>query len=91
MVIVWSERARREFDQAVAYIKQRSQQGARRTAHRIEKRIDDLLLFPDQGTPARNGLRRLVVTGTRYIVIYSVAPKNITIVAVLHAARRRRS
>lgn len=91
MVIVWSFRARAEFDQLIDRIKQESPVGARRVAARIEKRVGDLAQFPYQGVRTRRGLFRLDVARTPYLVIYKISGDEIAIVAILHGRRWRRS
>lgn len=63
----------------------------------LGNRIADALLnacaqirsFPDSGRPGRvEGTREVVLTGTPYIAAYKVGDALITILAIIHGARR---
>jgi plasmid stabilization system protein ParE len=58
---------------------------------RIDKRVNDLMLFSEQGTAFSRGLRRLDVSKTSCLVLYRIEKQVISIVAVLHGRRNRRS
>lgn len=91
MVIVWTPRARREFRSLIAYTEKRSPQGASRIASRILKRVDDLLLFSDQGVDVGRGLQRLEVTKTPYLLFYRVKGDAVVVIGIVHGRRKRRS
>jgi toxin ParE1/3/4 len=51
--------------------------------------VERLVDFPASGRPGRvPHTRELVVTGTPYIVPYTIANKELRVLAVLHAARK---
>ncbi|MCR6644081.1 MAG: type II toxin-antitoxin system RelE/ParE family toxin [Terricaulis sp.] len=91
MVITWSPRATREFRAIVSYLEKRSRAGASRVTSRILKRVDDLLLIPEQGAPVGRGTRRLEVTRTPYLVFYRVMDDEIVLIGIVHGKRRRRA
>ena len=91
MVIIWSERAKRDFDSLVAYTLNRSPQGAKRIATRILKRVDDLMSMPHQGSLLPKDLRRLEISGTPYLLIFRVRGDAVHLVTILHGRRNRRS
>jgi toxin ParE1/3/4 len=63
-----------------------------RVLRRIEYSIGQLVIFPFSGRPGVvSGTRILVVPGLPYVVIYRVREEDVDIIAVLHAARRRRN
>ncbi|HRE43352.1 MAG TPA: type II toxin-antitoxin system RelE/ParE family toxin [Terricaulis sp.] len=91
MVITWSPRAAREFRAIVTYLSARSRSGASRVTSRILKRIDDLLLIPEQGAPIGRGARRLEVTRTPYLIFYRIMNDEIVLIGIVHGKRRRRT
>lgn len=91
MVIIWSERAKRDFDALVAYTRKHSPRGAERISTRIHKRIADLLSIPHQGSLLPKNLRRLEITETPYLLIFRIQGDAIQIVTILHGRRNRRS
>lgn len=90
-MIVWSARAKRDFDALCAYTAAESPKGAKRIASRILKRIDDLATMPLQGSLLPKGLRRLDITRTPYLLIFRVDDDAIRLVRILHGKRNRRS
>ncbi len=88
MIVRYSKRALRDLEQIAAYTRKLSPKGAARVGSRIKSRIDALLQFPDQGSPAGE-LRMIVVTRTPYIVVYRVT-SDIEILTIVHHARKRR-
>lgn len=91
MVIIWSERAKRDFDSLVAYTRKHSPRGAERMVTRILKRIDDLASMPHQGSLLPKNLRRLEITKTPYLLIFRVRGDAIHLLTILHGRRNRRS
>ncbi|MEM1052776.1 MAG: type II toxin-antitoxin system RelE/ParE family toxin [Pseudomonadota bacterium] len=90
MTLTWSDRAIRQLTEIVAYISAENVEAARRVAERIVSLAETLL--PEQpliGRPGRvQGTRELVVTQTPYVLAYHIKSNEITVVAVIHAARR---
>lgn len=91
MVIIWSARAKRDFDLLLAYTAKHSPRGAKRIGARIQKRINDLLAMPHQGSILPKNLRRLEITTTPYLLIFRVDVDGVRIVRILHGRRNRRS
>jgi toxin ParE1/3/4 len=91
MVIIWSARARRDYDALIAYTNQHSPRGAKRIAARIQKRIDDLIMMPHQGSLLPKNLRRLEITETPYLLIFRADADAVRLVRILHGRRNRRS
>jgi toxin ParE1/3/4 len=89
MVIIWSARAKRDFDSLVAYTHKHSPRGAKRIAARIQKRIDDLADMPHQGSLLPKNLRRLEITETPYLLIFRVEANSVQLVRILHGRRNR--
>ena len=91
MVIIWSARARRDFDRLVASTAAHSPKGAKRISTRILNRIADLEEMPFQGSLLPRNLRRLEVTRTPYLLIFRVDRDAVRLVRILHGRRGRRS
>jgi toxin ParE1/3/4 len=91
MRISWAPSARREFNEAIAYMAARSPTGARRVGAAILAAIDLLEDFPDLAPPSRHrGLRQMFVVRTPYLVVYRVMDDRVEIRAIIHVRRRRR-
>ncbi|MBS0384102.1 MAG: type II toxin-antitoxin system RelE/ParE family toxin [Proteobacteria bacterium] len=91
MRIVWADSARRDFDNAISFLEERSRAGADRIGERILRVIALLEEFPRLAPASRHrGLRQLVVPRTPYIVIYRVEAGQVEIRAVVHARQKRR-
>lgn len=90
MRLVWTERARDHLAGLHAHIAHDDPAAAARVLSRIIDLTATLLrAHPLGGRPGRvPGTRELVITGTPYLVAYAVAGDTITILAVLHGARR---
>ena len=89
MRVRWTRRALRTLDGIAAYIAQDSPDAARRIVSRVEDAVEQLALQPSLGRAGRVvGTRELVVSGTPFIVPYSVRAASVEILTVLHAARR---
>jgi toxin ParE1/3/4 len=74
------------------YIAKNNPAAAKRVIERIEQSVAGLSHFPFTGRPGVvKGTRLLSVPGLPYIVVYRVRGEVVDILAVLHAARRRRS
>lgn len=91
MKVRYTRRARDDLIRIEAYLRQHSPHGAARVGARIRKRIDDLAQFPRQSTQlGRVGdTRMLVVTRTRYLVVYRVT-HEVEIITVIHASQQHR-
>lgn len=90
MKLVWTERSRAHLASLHDYIAADDPGAAARVVTRIIDLTASLLAeHPLAGRPGRvTGTRELVITGTPYLVAYEVAGETVTILAVLHGARR---
>nr|WP_315476022.1 type II toxin-antitoxin system RelE/ParE family toxin [uncultured Undibacterium sp.] len=80
--------ARTEFLAEVAYYnKQRTGLGAK-FIDAVEKAVALALVFPDAGSSFSNGVRRIVVKGFPFALIYKPLAGNIIIFAIAHQSRR---
>jgi len=89
VILRYTRQALADLDEARAYIALDSPGAARRVAARIRNAIEELRRFPEIGRPGRVlGTRELVVSGTPFLVAYRVSGNAVSILAILHGARR---
>ena len=88
MEIVWREPALDGLERARAYIAPDNPGAAARVRERILAAVRNLADMPKMGRPGRvEDTRELVVSGTSYIVAYSVIGGEVAILAVQHGAQ----
>lgn len=89
MNIRWHRLARRDLVALRAYIARENPKAAARMAKRIRDAVEGLADNPSIGRPGRViDTRELVVTGTPFLVPYTVVDDQIVILRVLHGAQR---
>jgi toxin ParE1/3/4 len=89
MRVDWHPWARADLAELVEYIASDSPVAAYRVHDAIRKQTSLLAIYPEIGRPGRvRGTRELVVTGTPYIVAYRFAADVLTVLRLLHGARR---
>ncbi len=89
MRVRWSDRARDDFYEAIAYIAKDSPTAAERVQDRLEQAIARLATQPSMGRPGRvDGTRELVVGGTSYIIPYRVRGQEVHLAAMVHAKQQ---
>lgn len=89
MRLIWARRAILDLAEIRTYIARDNPRAAARVAARIRQAVTRLTEHPNLGRPGRAlGARELVISRTRYIVAYSVEHESVTILAVVHGARR---
>jgi toxin ParE1/3/4 len=89
MEIRWLDRAVAELNAIHDFIASDNPTAATLTARRIDAAVNLLAEQPSLGRPGRvPGTRELVVSGTPYLVAYSVLVGTIIILSVQHGARR---
>ena len=90
MRITWRKQAADEFREAIEYLKARNPSAAFRASQTIRQTVQRLKDQPGMGRPGRVAdTRELVITGTPYIVIYTVdtTAQTVVILRVLRGAR----
>ena len=89
-MIVWTEQATRQLDQAHDYIAlANSEETAARITLQIVTSVQQLATFPMSGRLGRTpATRELVISNTPFIVAYTIAKERIVILAVYHGAQR---
>lgn len=89
MRLIWTRRATWDLIEIRSHIARDDPPAATRVAARIRQAVTRLTEHPNLGRLGRApGTRELVVTRTRYVVAYSVQHESVTILAVVHGARR---
>jgi toxin ParE1/3/4 len=84
----YTPRALAELADILAYIAERSPQGARHVQARIEAITSLLRQYPLSGQPtSESGLRRIVTLPYPYLVFYETTTEEVVIIGVRHAAR----
>ena len=89
MEIVWREVALDSLQRVRAYIARDNPDAAERVRERILSAVRNLADMPNMGRPGRvEDTRELVVSGTPYIVAYTVLDDQVVIIAVQHSAQK---
>ena len=89
MKVRYTPRARDDLASILAYIEQRSPQGAHNVALAIRKTIDLIGQFPQSGRLAgEQDVRVLPIGRYPYLIYWSVEGDDAWIVHIRHAARR---
>jgi toxin ParE1/3/4 len=89
MRVRWTTPAREQFVSAYEYIAEENRAAAVRTANKIWKSTELLARHPMAGREGRvAGTRELVIRGTPFIVAYRLERNEVSILAVMHAARK---
>ena len=89
MRVTWHQLARADLAELVTYIAEDSELAAYRVHDEIRSHTAILATHPDAGRLGRiAGTRELAITGTPYIAAYRVTRNAVTILRVLHGARR---
>jgi toxin ParE1/3/4 len=89
--IVWLEIAADEFEDAIAWIRERNDNAANKIAEAALFQIDQLKHYPQLGRVGRdNTTRELVISNTHFIVVYRVLvqKKSLEILYFKHDAMR---
>jgi len=89
MQIVWTSAAVIDLKQISDYIFEKNPRLAATTIRRILESASELKLFPRRGrTGRKEGTRELVLTRLPYLVVYEVGEQSVTVLRVLHGARK---
>ena len=88
MNLRYTPKALAELADILAYIAERSPQGARNVQARIQAITALLVQYPRAGQPtSESGLRRIVTPPYPYLIFYEVTGEEVVIIGVRHAAR----
>jgi len=87
--IAWHPLASADLAELLAYIAADNPNAAYRVQEEIRTQTEKLAQHPEIGRRGRvRGTRELVVTRTPYIAAYCIVGDTVTILRVLHGARR---
>jgi toxin ParE1/3/4 len=87
--IDWHPAARADLAELVQYIADDDPAAAYRVHEGIRNQINTLATHPKLGRPGRViGTRELVISGTPYIAAYHISGDELTVLRLLHGARR---
>jgi len=88
VTLSWARRAQHDLLDLEEFARQKPSLGDR-IADALEAACEQIVSFPNSGRPGRvDGTREVVLTGTPYILAYKVQPTRVTILAIIHGARR---
>lgn len=82
-LVVWSKEATADLDEHIAYIAWDDEAAAERTYTHINDAAENLGLSPIGRLGHRSGTYEKVVTGTPYIIVYTL-PNDAPIVNIAH-------
>ena len=89
MQIQWSANAAAQLEAAYEYVAEDNRDAARQQSSAVVRAVEQLAQFPEMGRPGRVTMtRELVIQGTPLLVAYTVRRDRISVLAVLHGARR---
>lgn len=89
MKLRYTLRAAAELDKVLAYIEERSPQGAGHVKTRIQEMMALLLQHPHAGhLTSKSRLRRMIVYPYPYLIFYRATETEIIIHGIRHGARR---
>ena len=77
-----------EFDDAVRYYQAQSPEIRSRFVSAVREAVSLVCEYPNVGTPVEAGLRRILVHGFPYSLIYERRDDSVFILVVAHARRR---
>jgi toxin ParE1/3/4 len=87
--IQWSKNAAAQLQSAHEYVAEDNRGAAQQQSLAVVRAVEQLAQFPEMGRPGRvAGTRELVIQGTPLLVAYTVRRDRISVLAVLHGARR---
>ena len=91
MRVVLSRLALAELDEILAYIAERSPRGANNVEMRFRHAFDLIARHPEaaERVVQRPGVRRLPLVRYPYAVYYEIGPEAVTVLQIIHCARRQ--
>ena len=90
MKVVFSTLALAELDEILGYLSERSPLGAGHVEARIRRALDHVSRHPQaaEEVSQHSGVRRLPLGRYPYVIYYEVIGGEVTILRILHGARR---
>ncbi|HEU4456013.1 MAG TPA: type II toxin-antitoxin system RelE/ParE family toxin [Longimicrobium sp.] len=87
MRVRFHEYARREYLDAIRFLRDDDQQKAKDFVADVRQTVERIRLRPLAGTPAEFGTRRRYLLKFRYTIFYRIMDGEIEILAVMHQSR----
>ncbi len=88
MKLAWARRAQHDLLDLQEFARLQPSLG-NRLADALESACDRIVSFPESGRPGRiEGTREVVLSGTPCIAAYKIEATRVTILAIIHGARR---
>jgi plasmid stabilization system protein ParE len=88
MIYEFHPDAEEEFIDAAAYYEENVPGLGERFAREVHQAIEQLLNYPEIGSPIDPNLRRIVMPRFPYCLIYSFTSDILSVIAVAHTRRR---
>jgi len=88
--VTWTRRATRTLTVILHYAADSDPDAAEALRNTIVDRAEQLGHFPQLGPPSLRGTRKLVVTGTPYMLFYRETLERVDIVGLWHHKLRKR-
>ena len=83
------QEARQDFDEAFAFLAERSPQAARRFAYRLTEVLELITRYPEAGRSLDGSFRAVPIHPYSHDLVYRIeADRQLTILAVAHHRRR---
>jgi plasmid stabilization system protein ParE len=80
--------AEREAHEAFFWYRERDERAGARFEAELLAALDRITEIPEQGPEIERGVRRVLLHGFPYGVLYAIAPEHIVVLAVMHLRRR---
>jgi len=87
--VVLHPAAKRELDEAIRYFDRSRTHYGFHFAEAVESWSQRIVTYPKMGRRAGRSVRRVVMTGWRYSILYTIEPDYIYVVAIAHQSRRQ--
>ena len=88
-MIQWSEQALVQLEEMHEYLYSRNPVAADHTVALVHTAAQNLATNPYMGRSVNDELREKVVVGTEFIIHYSIAGQEISIVGIYHSKQKR--
>lgn len=91
MKIKFAKQSIKDIDNIYKYILERNDKNvARKVVHQIKDVIDNLGLYKHLGIKVKKSIRRVVIPGLPFVIVYKIDKQNkiIYILTILHTARK---
>lgn len=89
MRIKWTNEAKNSLNREISFIEAESKEGARKVYSLVRKQVQTLSQFPHMGRVGQiENTRELVITGTSYLVPYTVEDGIVEIICIFHTSRQ---